>query len=100
MPDLIRHPCVKGDGPRVKPGVTKERGERGVTSEFVMPDLIRHPCAKEDGPRVEPGVTMKLVMPGMTGVKCDWCGTVYALQRPAKPMLREITSFMISLVPP
>ncbi len=65
MPDLIRHPCVKGDGPRVKPGVTDE-----------------------DGPRVRPRVTAK------------GCDTVSALQRPAKPMLREITSFMISLVPP
>jgi hypothetical protein len=83
MPDLIRHPCAKGDGPRVKPGVTVLQVKPGVT--------------KEGG---EPGVTMKLVMPGVTGVKYDWCGTVSALQRPAKPMLREITSFMISLVPP
>jgi hypothetical protein len=65
MPDLIRHPCVKGDGPRVEPGVTDE-----------------------DGPRVRPRVT------------AEGCDTVSALQRPAKPMLREITSFMISLVPP
>jgi hypothetical protein len=88
MPDLIRHPCVKGDGPRVEPGVT----EGGV-----MPDLIRHPCAKGDGPRVKPGVTKARVRPRVTAEGCD---TVYALQRPAKPMLREITSFMISLVPP
>jgi len=65
-----------------------------------MPDLIRHPCVNRHGPRVKPGVTRKLVKPGVTGVKGDGCGTVYVLQRPAKPMLREITSFMISLVPP
>jgi hypothetical protein len=53
-----------------------------------MPDLIRHPCALGDGPRVRPGVT------------AEGCGTGYWLQRPANPMLREITSFMISLVPP
>jgi hypothetical protein len=57
----------------------------------VMPDWIRHPCMNDHGPRVKPGVT---------GVKGDGCGTVYVLQRPARPMLREITSFMISLVPP
>jgi hypothetical protein len=82
MPDLIRHPCLEGDGPRVKPGVT----DRGV-----MPDLIRHPCLKGDGPRVKPGVTVLCM---------DGSRTVLSLQRPAKPMLREITSFMISLVPP
>jgi hypothetical protein len=88
MPDLIRHPCTLGDGPRIESGVT----ERGV-----MPDLIRHPCVKGDGPRVKPGVTKARVRPRVTAEGCD---TVSALQRPAKPMLREITSFMISLVPP
>ena len=75
MPDLIRHPCVKGDGPRVKPGVTGSVVKPGVTKgnvvrvathklvmpavtqTAVMPDLIRHPCLKWDGPRVKPGVT-------------------------------------------
>ena len=53
-----------------------------------------------NGPRVRPGVTDgegPRVRPGVTAEVCDM---VYALQRPAKPMLREITSFMISLVPP
>jgi hypothetical protein len=53
-----------------------------------MPDLIRDLCVKWDGPRVKAGVT------------AEGCGMVVVLQRPAKPMLREITSFMISLVPP
>jgi hypothetical protein len=74
MPDLIRHPCALGDGPRVRPGVTAW-----------------------DGPRIESGVTEGRVKPGVTA---EGCGTGYWLQRPAKPMLREITSFMISLVPP
>ena len=94
MPDLIRHPCVLGDGPRVKPGVT----EKGV-----MPDLIRHPCVQGTGPRIESGVTAGTgprVKPGVTLIRGDVFSTVFLLQRPAKPMLREITSFMISLVPP
>jgi hypothetical protein len=74
MPDLIRHPCTLGAGPRIESGVTDG-----------------------DGPRIKPGVTKARVRPGVTAERWD---TVYALQRPAKPMLREITSFMISLVPP
>ena len=84
MPDLIRHPSVKGDGPRVKPGVTEgevkprvTEGEVkpgvtdksvvcGVTQKLVMPDSIRHPCLKGDGPRVKPGVTEGEVKPGVT----------------------------------
>ena len=93
MPDLIRHPCVKGDGPRVKPGVTGSVVKTGVTENggkpgvtkgnvvrvatyklvmpavtqmAVMPDLIRHPCVKGNGPRVKPGVTGNLVKPGVT----------------------------------
>ncbi len=94
MPDLIRHPCVKGDGPRVKPGVTGSVVKTGVTENggkpgvtkgnvvrvatyklvmpavtqmAVMPDLIRHPCVKGDGPRVKPGVTRSVVKFGVTG---------------------------------
>ena len=47
MPDLIRHPCVKADGPRVKPGVTDG-----------------------DGHRVKPGVTKGRVKPGVTAERC------------------------------
>jgi hypothetical protein len=31
MPDLIRYPSVKGNGPRVKPGVTRGEVKPGVT---------------------------------------------------------------------
>jgi hypothetical protein len=39
MPDLIRHPFVKGDGPRVKPGVTEGEVKPAVTREGVMPGV-------------------------------------------------------------
>ena len=63
------------DGPRVKPGVTKEGVRPGVLErlvmpavmeKLVMPDLIRHPCVNRHGPRVKPGVTKKVVRPGVT----------------------------------
>ena len=75
MPDLIRHPCVKGDGPRVKPGVTEGEVKPGVTEKsvvcgatqkLVMPDLIRHPCLHGGGPRVKPGVKEGEVKPAVT----------------------------------
>ena len=49
MPDLIRHPCVKGDGPRVKPGLTEREVKPGLTER-----------------EVKPGVTREDVMPGVT----------------------------------
>jgi hypothetical protein len=72
MPDLIRHPCALGDGPRIEPGVTRGRDDRGNVQEPVMPDLIRHPCALGDGPRVKPGVTKGGVKPR---VSADGCAT-------------------------
>ena len=48
MPDLIRHPCALGDGPRVKPGVTEGDGPRvkpGVTKGGVKPRVSADGCA-------------------------------------------------------
>ena len=36
MPGLIRHACVKGDGPRVKPAVTEGEVKPGVTEKSVV----------------------------------------------------------------
>jgi hypothetical protein len=61
MPDLIRHPCVKGDGPRVKPGVTEGEVKPGVTREGVMPKVARE--------GVMPGVTTEGGVREMSGMK-------------------------------
>ena len=48
MPDLIRHPCLKGDGPRVKPGVTGNLVKFGVTGNVVKPGVTKW-CAVMHG---------------------------------------------------
>ena len=61
MPDLIRHACVQGDGPRVKPGVTEREVKPGVTREDVMPRVARE--------GVMPGVTTEGGVREISGMK-------------------------------